>query len=388
MAKFITHSEESKLNSWYFEIDRKLLLAVFGLIVVGIITLVMAGSADAMRLGNPWYHFIKSAFLPYTIGLVCLFGFSVMNKKQIIRLSIIGLILCVGALFLTVVGNPLQIVKNGSSRWIKLAGFTIMPSDILKPFFIVITAWFLSKMHKIYGSDIFMNKEAWNIKKINWIPYLVVFAICALIMLKQPDFGTVVLYAGVFCMMIFVAGLPLKFLPWLISAIGVPLVFAIAFLPQLAHVRSRMGTMFHIQPHSQAWYSVNAIKHGGFFGSGDEAFVKDVLPEATNDFVYASFAEDWGIIGACFLVVLLFYVLNKLIQHAISARDDFVVYVVTGAATVFGGQVCFNLMTALHLGLDKGMTLPFVSYGGVSFITFCILFGMVLALVREDTWNR
>ena len=88
------------------------------------------------------------------------------------------------------------------------------------------------------------------------------------------------------------------------------------------------------------------------------------------------------------LVILLFFVLNNLIKHATTARDDFVVYALAGATALFGGQICFNLMTALHLVIDKGMTLPFISYGGVSFITFCILFGMVLALVREDTWNN
>ena len=89
-----------------------------------------------------------------------------------------------------------------------------------------------------------------------------------------------------------------------------------------------------------------------------------------------------------FLVLVLFFVLKNLLNHAIHARDDFVVYAVAGTAALFGGQICFNLMTALHLIIDKGMTLPFISYGGVSFITFCILFGMVLSVIREDTWNK
>jgi len=84
----------------------------------------------------------------------------------------------------------------------------------------------------------------------------------------------------------------------------------------------------------------------------------------------------------------LYFILNNLIKHATLAKDDFVVYAVTGATALFGGQICFNLMTALHLFINKGMTLPFVSYGGVSFITFCVLFGMLLAIIREDTWNR
>lgn len=380
--------EESKFTDWYFEIDRKLLSMVLWLMAIGIITLVTAGSADAARQSKPWFDFIIKAFVPYSIGFVCLFGFSALNKKQIIRISVFSAIVCVFALLLTMFGNPLQVVRNGSSRWIGYHNLTVMPSDILKPFFIVITAWFLSKMKSIYGSDIFLNKEAWNIKKLNWFPYLILFAICVCIMVKQPDFGSALLYVGVLGIMVLIAGLPLKFLPGLLGAVGGLGALAIAFLPQLAHIRDRLGHVFSIKPQSQAWYSVNAIKHGGLFGSGDEAFVKDVLPESTNDFVYASIAEDWGAIGACALLLLLFLVLSKLIQHAASAKDDFVVYAVAGAAALFGGQICFNLMTALHLVIDKGMTLPFISYGGVSFITFCILFGMVLALIREDTWNR
>ena len=87
-------------------------------------------------------------------------------------------------------------------------------------------------------------------------------------------------------------------------------------------------------------------------------------------------------------MLLLLLVLNKLIKHAIHAREDFVVFALAGTAALFGGQICFNLMTALHLFISKGMTLPFISYGGVSFISFCIIFGMILALIREDTWNK
>lgn len=378
----ITHREESKLTGWYFEIDRNLLGMILLLVAVGAITMITAGSAEAARMGQPWFYFIKKAFLPYSLGLVCLFGFSMLKKEQIIKISVVGLIVGICALLFTFI-HPMRI--NGSLRWVNINGIRFMPADILKPFFIIITAWFLSRMHKIYGGDIFLNKEAWRAKWQSWWPYLLVFLICVALIFKHPDVGTAALYFGVLFVMLFVAGFPWKFMPAMIGAVVVMAFAAITFMP---HIRSRAAHIFDIVPRTQAWYSINSIKHGGLFGSGDEAFVKDVLPESTNDFVYSSIAEDWGAIGACALVVLLFFVLNKLISHATSARDDFVVYALAGAAAVFGGQICFNLMTALHLVIDKGMTLPFISYGGVSFITFCILFGMVLALIREDTWNR
>ena len=185
--------------------------------------------------------------------------------------------------------------------------------------------------------------------------------------------------------MLFVAGFPYKLLPAVFGLLGVMGIAALTFMP---HIKNRAAHIFDIARDTQAWYSINSIRHGGLFGSGEKSYVKDVLPESTNDFVYSAIAEDWGAIIACILVILLFVVLSKLIKHASMVKDDFVVYVVTGAAALFGGQICFNLMTALHLFIDKGMTLPFISYGGVSFIVFCILFGIVLALIREDTWNK
>ncbi len=378
----ITRSQESKLTSWYYEIDRGLLGYVLILIAIGLMTIVSVGSAQAARMGQPWFYFLQKALLPYSIGFIALFWFSMLNKKQVIKISILGLLVGIITLFLTFVNkHPM----NGSLRWFFIGGFSFMPSDLIKPFFVVLTAWFLSKMHDVYGSDIFLNKDAWKLNKISWWPYLLLFVICILLVFLHPDVGTAVLYVGVLTIMLFVAGFPYRLLP---AIGGVFVVMAIAALTFMPHIKNRAAHIFDIARDSQAWYSINSIRHGGLFGSGDESYVKDVLPESTNDFVYSAIAEDWGAISACALVALLLLVLSKLIKHASHAKDEFVVYAVTGAAALFGGQICFNLMTALHLFIDKGMTLPFISYGGVSFVVFCVLFGMTLALIREDTWNK
>jgi cell division protein FtsW len=380
----ITRGEESKLTSWYFEIDRRLLGYVLILVFIGAITMISAGSAQAARMipPQPWFYFIQKAMPAYLLGLVCLFGFGMLNKKQVIRVSVVGLIIGLIGLVLTI-AHPM--VVKGSRRWANLGGLTFMPADILKPAFIMLTAWFLAKMHKVYGSDIFLNKNAWKINKISWWPYLILFAICIFIIFRHPDVGNSLLYVCVLFVMLFVAGLPWKLIPAMLGVLALMAAAAFAVMP---HVRARAAQMFTVAPRTQVWYSLNSIKHGGLFGSGDESYVKDVLPESTNDFVYSAIAEDWGAIGACLLVVLLFLILNTLIKHATYAKDDFVIYAIAGAAALFGGQICFNLMTALHLFINKGMTLPFVSYGGVSFITYCVLFGMILALIREDTWNK
>jgi len=378
----ITRGEDSKLTSWFFEIDRGLLVAILIMVMVGAITMITAGSAQAAKMGQPWFFFIKKAFPFYLLGLGCLFGCSMLNKQQIIKLSVACLVVGIFGLFITLV-HPVAI--KGSARWAHIGVVSFMPADVLKPAFIVLTAWFLNKMRSVYGSDIFFNKEAWRAKWLSWWPYLAVLMLCLAVFFKHPDIGNMILYFCVFGVMLFIAGLPWKLLPWFGGALG--FLGAIAILTK-AHVRGRFEHMFDVDRWSQAWYSINSIKHGGLFGSGSDAYVKDVLPESTNDFVYASIAEDWGAVGCIALLLLLLFVLNKLITHAIHARDNFVIYAIAGTAALFGGQICFNLMTALHLVISKGMTLPFISYGGVSFVTFCVIFGMILSLIREDTWNK
>lgn len=378
----ITHSEESKLTNWYFEIDRNLLGMVLLLVAIGAITMITAGSAQAAKMGQPWFFFLKKAFPFYLLGLGCLFGCSMLNKQQIIKLAVACLGLGVIGLFVTL-AHP--VVVKGSARWAHMGPISFMPADVLKPAFIVLTAWFLNKMRSVYGSDIFLNKEAWRAKWLSWWPYLAVFTLCAAVFFKHPDIGNLFLYMCVLFVMLFTAGFPWKFMPGVIGVLG---LMSVVVIMTKAHVRDRFYHMFDVDRWSQAWYSINSIKHGGLFGSGSDAYVKDVLPESTNDFVYASIAEDWGAVGCIALLLLLWLVLKNLINHAIHAHDNMVIYAVAGTAALFGGQICFNLMTALHLFVSKGMTLPFISYGGASFVTCCVIFGMILSLIREDTWNK
>ncbi len=379
----ITRGEDSKLTSWYFEIDRKLLTIILLLVGVGAIMMITAGAAQAahMRPPQPWFHFIVKAIPAYIVGLSGLFIFSMFNKQQIIKLSVVGALIGVVGLFITVI-HP--VIMKGSARWAHIGSFGFMPADVLKPSFIILTAWFLDKMRKTFGENIFLNKQAWQFKWLSWWPYIISFGICALIIFRHPDVGTAALYVAVLFAMLLVAGFPLKWLPGVGVLVG---IMAVAALSK-SHVHERAMGMFSVKPFTQVWYSLNSIRHGGLLGSGEEAYVKDVLPESTNDFVYSAIAEDWGALVACGLVLVLFTLFSMLINHAMHAKDRFVVYAVSGTAALFAGQICFNLMTALHLIFNKGMTLPFISYGGISFISFCVLFGMILALIREDMWNK
>jgi len=378
----IRRYEESKLTSWFFEIDRNLIYMVLALMGVGLIMAISAGSAEANRLSLPWYNFIARFLLFNVVGICVLVFTSMLNKKWIkILVGIFGLI--IGLFFLAFTLKSVAV--NGSSRWVYFYGIQFMPTDILKPVFIVMSAWFFSKMHELYGENMFLAKDAWKPNKFCWEMFLIPFAICLFVIFKQPDFGTTVLFVCMFGVLVFVAGLSWKIL--IPGGIAVLSILGVLAYNYLDHVQSRSSEIFSVTPRTQVWYSLNSIRHGGLFGSGDESYVKDVLPEAANDFVYSAIVEDWGAIAGCVLILLLFFIAKRIFKHAAYAKDEFVVYAVTGAGALFVGQICFNLMTALHIFINKGMTLPFVSYGGGSLLSFCVVFGVVLALVREDTWG-
>ena len=375
-------TEESKLTSWYFEIDRRLLGCLMILIFVGMLFMVSAGSVAAERTGRAWHYFIVKALPFYAVGLTALFCTSMWRKKFIVAISWVNVAL---GLLLLLVTVAMPHLINGSARFVSIGPVNVMPADIMKPGFIILTAWFLTKMGEKYQGNIFMNKNAWRFGWFSWWTYFAIFAPAFLIILLHPDLGTSILYLAVLSGMLFMAGLPTFIIPVLLAMGGLVGIFAFF---TMSHVHNRIvswatgtGDTYQVRQ------SIQSIQHGGLLGSGDDAFVKQSLPDAHTDFIFAAIAEDLGAIMACLLLCLLLYVLKRLITDAISARDPFVFYAAGGAAALFGTQVCINLMSTLHLFAPKGMTLPFISYGGSSFISFCILFGFVIALVREDKWK-
>ncbi len=379
----LKRTEESKLTSWYFEIDRRLLWCVVGMIFIGIWAMISAGSVAAERINQPWFFFILKALPFYGIGIATLFLSSALDKKWVIRVSVANVIICLLLLLVTLVAPA---AVKGSARWVDLGFATVMPSDIMKPGFIMLTAWFLAKMRDVYGGDIFMNKEVWQFKWMSWWTYLAVFVPAFIIILTHPDLGTSILYFAVLGAMLFMAGLPLWLVPALLGCAGIAGIFAFF---TMSHVHNRiMGFFTGTGDDFQIRQSIQSIQHGGLLGSGDDAFVKQSLPDAHTDFVFSAIAEDSGAILACVLLCGLLYVLKRLVTSAMDARDPFVFYACGGAAALFGTQVCINLMSALHLFAPKGMTLPFISYGGSSFVAFCLLFGMILAIIREDKWRN
>ncbi|MBD5388991.1 FtsW/RodA/SpoVE family cell cycle protein, partial [bacterium] len=214
----LRRTEESKLTSWYFEIDRPLLWGLMALIFVGMWAMVSAGSVAAERIGQPWHFFIVKALPFYLVGTVTLFVASCLNKKWVLGLSGINVVVCLLLLGVTLI-HPAAV--KGSARWVNLGVASVMPSDLMKPGFIMMTAWFITQMQEKFGTNIFFNREAWRLKWLSWWPYLAVFAGAFVVILTHPDLGTATLYFAVLAAMMFMAGLPLVLIPLLIGCASV-----------------------------------------------------------------------------------------------------------------------------------------------------------------------
>ena len=283
---WITHNDDSKLTSWYFEVDRRLLGCVLLLIALSAIFVVSAGSVAAERIGMPWHFYLFKAIPFYCIGLMFLFVSSFLDTKWVLRISAANLLFGLALLPLTVIAPD---IINNSARFVDLGPFNVMPADIMKPGFIIMTAYFLARMKDRYGANIFFNRDAWRFDTwLSWIYYLALFGLTVFIIFNHPDFGTAVLYLLVFCSMVFIAGLPLILVPVFIG-IGL-LMLAVAFFT-LGHVQRRIIAHFTGQGDTyQVDNSIDSIRHGGLLGSGDDAFVKQYLPDVHTDFIFAAIA--------------------------------------------------------------------------------------------------
>lgn len=379
----ISRTEESQATSWYYETDRRLLWCLLALIFLGILCVISAGSVQSMRKGWEWYRLLVSMLPFYIAGIIALFATSMFSKKLVIGLSALNLAVCYPLVLATMVFAQRH---HGSMRWIRIMGIQLMPSDLMKPGFIIMTAWFLTKMREKYGDNIFTNRRAWEPHLISWWTYIGLFLVVLGVLFRQPDIGTTILYCATLGMMMFVAGLP-KIICWAFGGLmGLGGILAFIVHPHV-HRRVMEFLFAPLDPRSQVGYAVNTIRQGGLLGMGDKAFAKTNLPDAHTDFIFASIVEDVGALPATCLLGLMLYVLYRLTRDAMDARSSFVFYATVGTAALFGTQVCINLATTLHLMPPKGMTLPFVSFGGSSFLGYCVLFGLTLALIRQDKWK-
>lgn len=369
MSKLFSRTDQSVLGRWWWTVDLQLLAALLALISFGVVLVAAASPPVAERLSLDQYHFIKRHLILLIPSLTIMLGVSFLSAKNIWRL---GSILLVGSIVAMIIVLFVGMEVKGAQRWIYLFGFSLQPSEFVKVAFAIVAAWFMA-----YQKD----KPEYPGNKIAACLYLIVITL----LLLQPDFGMTVVVTAIYGTQIFLAGFPFLLLA-AFGAVAVALLVGSYFT--LDHVQSRIDRF--LDPASGDNYQIQkaleSFQNGGLFGTGPgQGNVKLHLPDAHADFIFAVAGEELGLIFIVALIMLFAFILLRGLNRIMDSDNMFTLLAVGGLLTMFGLQALIHMGSSVSLLPAKGMTLPFVSYGGSSLLAISIAMGMVLALTRKQS---
>ncbi|WP_323007862.1 putative peptidoglycan glycosyltransferase FtsW [Pseudorhodobacter sp.] len=358
---------EPILPRWWRSIDRWSLAAVFALFGIGILLGLAASVPLAQRNGLDAFYYVKRQAFFGGLGLAVMLGISMMPPAMVRRLGVLGFLAAFAAMaLLPFIGTDFG---KGAVRWISFGFASVQPSEFLKPGFIVLTAWLMAAAQEVNGPR---GKS---------MSFLVTFIIVLLLAL-QPDFGQAALIIFGWSVVYFIAGAPMTLIALVLGLVGSGAMFAYNTSEHFARrINGFLST--EIDPRTQIGYATNAIQEGGFFGVGvGEGQVKWSLPDAHTDFIIAVAAEEYGLLLVLCIIALYATIVVRSLFRLMRERDPFIRLAGAGLACIFAVQAMVNMGVAVRLLPAKGMTLPFVSYGGSSVIAAGITLGMLLALTR------
>lgn len=369
MVNFSRQSHNAVVK-WLWTVDKVTLFVAFALLLIGIILDVTASPAVARRLNaGDDYALVRKQIQFVVLSCGIILGMSLLSLQTIRRISILGFVALLGMLVATLLfGTEIK----GAKRWLYFFGFSLQSSELMKPIFIVWTAWLLERSKKL---DYF---KGWHWAFVSY--FMVVF-----LLLLQPDIGMTLLISSIFVLQLFLAGLP-----WIFVGVagvgGVCALFVLYFT--YPHFRARVDQFLYGT--NETSYQINkameAFQNGNLVGRGPgEGTVKLSIPDAHTDFVFAVAGEEYGV-WLCLIIIALFSVIVIRTLHQ-SAKESnlFVMYAEVGLAGSLGLQAFVNMASSLHIIPTKGMTLPFISYGGSSLLGTAIEIGMLLAITRKNT---
>jgi cell division protein FtsW len=360
-------TDRSMVAQWWWTVDRWMLAAVIALAFIGAILVLAASPAVATRIGMDSFALVRRhyAMLPLALGTVIFV--SMLSAKQVRRLGVILFFVFFGLTALTLFAG---VEIKGATRWISLGPLSLQPSEFLKPCFAIFAAWMFA-----------LQKTSPNIPG-NLIAIGAYLATVALL-LKQPDLGMTAVVTATWAAQFFIAGLPIF---WVLLLVGLGVAGLVGAYFALPHVTERVDQFFN--PESGDTYQIDraleAFQNGGLYGKGPgEGSVKLVLPDAHADFVFAVAGEEFGLIVCLILVALFAFIVLRALSRLLGEHNHFIILSATGLVTSFGLQAIVNMASTLHLMPTKGMTLPFISYGGSSIVAIGLGVGMLLALTRR-----
>jgi len=363
----ITRADRSVLSDWWFTVDRLMFFALLLLMATGLMLSLAASPPIAERFDLEPFYFVRRHALLLLPALIIMFTVSTLTPKQIRRTALIVFVIGIGLMILILFLGP---EIKGAKRWLQVGAFSLQPSEFVKPAFIVLTAWLFNESQK--------RKDVPGLELAIFL-----YGIFALLLVLQPDFGQTLLVTLVWGALFYMAGISLFWI-LVLGAVGLAGVVIAYFL--VPHVTSRIDRF--LDPASgdtyQADRSIDSFLHGGWFGRGPgEGTVKDVLPDSHTDFIFAVAAEEYGLIACLILLTLFAFIVLRGLSKASQESNGFIRHAVAGLMMLSGLQTLINMSVNVGLLPAKGMTLPFISYGGSSLLAMALTMGFALGLTRK-----
>ena len=361
-------SDRSPIGVWWWTMDRWLLGAVAVLLVLGVLMSFAASPAAAarMNLGDP-FHFALRQCVFAGAGAAILLGASLLDDRGVRRTAFVVYLVAI----LIMAALPfIGYSAKGATRWIDLGGFSLQPSEFMKPALIVLVAWMFAEAQKGQG-----------------VPGVtiafVLYGISVALLLIQPDVGQTILITMAFGAAFWMAGVPIS---W-VMGLGVSAIAGLASTYFLfPHVASRVDRFMNPEAADthQVDRAAEAIAAGGLLGRGPgEGVMKRHVPDLHTDFIYSVAAEEYGLIFSLALITLFGFLVVRGLYRALKLSDPFQQVAAAGLFVLVGEQALINIAVNLNLIPTKGMTLPFISYGGSSMLAICLTLGLALALTRR-----
>lgn len=367
MSVAFARTDRSIIGRWWWTVDKWLLVALGTLAMIGLILTLAASPAVAVRIGYDSFYFVKREMIFLPLALALTLAVSLLEPRGVRRLAVLVFLVSLALIAATLAAGP---EIKGARRWLTAGPLSLQPSEFIKPSFAVVTGWMLAA-----------ERQGRRIPG-NLIAILLCILVTALLA-AQPDIGMVVVVSAVWFAQLFLAGLRVHWMA-LFGSLGIAALVA-AYLA-LPHVASRVDRFLNPQSGDsyQVERAIEAFSNGGLFGRGPgEGVAKLHLPDAHSDFVFAVAGEEFGLFACLAIVALFAFVVLHGIGRMLQEQNLFVLLAGTGLLVQFGLQAVINMASALHLMPTKGMTLPFISYGGSSLLGLALGMGMVLALTRK-----
>ena len=363
----LSRTSRNPIAKWWWTVDRQMVIGVMVLLGMGFFAAFAASPAVAQHIGKSTYYFANKQLVFLVLAAFVFLTVSMLDAIWIRRLAVLMLVGAIGGVVLTLFAG---VTVKGASRWLHIFGVSIQPSEMLKPAFVVVVAWLLARQRARFKAH-----DIW---------YALALLIgCCLLLAMQPDFGQTILLALVWMCLFYLAGGSLKLIAGL-SSVG--LAAGLYVYSAYPYFRSRIERF--LDPSTGDTYQVDkamdAIRSGGITGVGPgDGQVKSILPDAHADYVFAVAAEEGGLLMGGFIILTFAFLVWRALWALREENEHWVQLASAGLICLFGLQAIINLGVNLNLIPSKGMTLPFISYGGSSLLASAITMGMLVGLMRR-----